>query len=689
MSTEPPAGTAFDTLGLKPEILTVLTSLGYEEATPVQAAAIPVLLDGKDVVAQAATGTGKTAAFALPMLQRLTPGAKPNRPSALILVPTRELAMQVTEAVNRYSVNLKMAALAIYGGQEISKQLRPLSRGGVDVVVATPGRALDHIARKTLRLENVQMVVLDEADEMLDLGFADDLDSILSELPETRQTALFSATLPTRIAAIAEKHLNAPVRIRIEKPKADATKAPQIVQTVYTVPRGMKDAALLRILQLEVPKAGIVFCRTRLEVERLTEALNQQGFQAVALHGGMSQEQRDRVLSRFKKGSHALLVATDVAARGLHVDDLSHVFNHDLPNSPETYVHRIGRTGRAGKEGRAVTLVEPREVKFLRAVERAAGTKLEPQKVPSAQVLAVRQLERTLERVKASEKPSTDVVKAWTQLTADLSADDAGALTLSALLLALHPPMEGEDKNFRIPDKAPPDRGDFSALSRGNSRERFGGDSAPTERRDFGARRAFAKGSTGGGGAMQKLFVSIGKSAGVRPGDLVGAIANEASISSKDIGAIEISDAHSTVEVSAQLAAGVVDAMRAATLRGKRIKVSLERGTSASSGTEAPRSASGFGAKPPRSTAAFESKTPPAPRRSRPMTAAKPAAFERAPERPKSSFSTKSPAGQKSAFGPKTGAFDKPLPPSRFSEKPKQKPVSPRFFEPDKKPRRS
>ncbi len=666
MNSDPLVGQSFESLGLKPELVSVLVSLGYEEATPIQAAAIPALLDGKDVVAQAATGTGKTGAFALPMLQRLPPQAKPNRPSALVLVPTRELAMQVTEAINRYGTNVRLGALAIYGGQEISKQLRPLSRG-VNVVVATPGRALDHMRRKTLRLEDVQVVVLDEADEMLDLGFAEDLDVILSALPETRQTALFSATLPARIASIAEKHLTTPMRIRIEPPKADPSKAPQIVQTVYTVPRGMKDAALLRILQLEMPKTGIVFCRTRLEVERLSEALNQQGFQAVALHGGMSQEQRDRVLSRFKKGSHALLVATDVAARGLHVDNLSHVFNHDLPNSPETYVHRIGRTGRAGKEGRAVTLVEPREVKFLRAVERAAGAKLTVQQVPSASVLAKRQIERTVEQVKKSKSPAADIVTAWNQLIETLDADKAGALTLAALHLALHPPMEGDDGNFKVPDTRNAERAGPASFSRDSrARETRPRDAAPRtslareSKPHEGAferapkERAPKDRATRAAGPMQKLFVSIGNAAGIRPGDLVGAIANEANISSREIGAIAINDTHSTVEVSAKLASQVVEAMANATLRGKRMKVSLERGSG-----PAEKSAS-FEARPPPKSKPFVPKSaptksfdaPPAPRRSSPK-----------------------PPG-------------KSLPPSRFAEKPKQKPVSPRFFEPEKKQRR-
>ena len=360
----------FAALGLDPRLVDALAALGYEEPTPVQREAIPLLLAGRDVLGQAATGTGKTAAFALPLLHLVTPDADPReRTAALILVPTRELAMQVAEAVHKYGKALGVTALPIYGGASMENQLRMLKRG-VDVVVATPGRALDHIRRKTLRLDAVKIVVLDEADEMLDMGFAEDLEAILQATPEERQTALFSATLPPRIAQLAEKHLNDPVRVRIDREVVPAGSAPRVRQVAYIVGRAHKIATLGRVLDVENPTSAIVFCRTRTEVDELTESLNGRGYRAEALHGGLSQEQRDRVMKKFRANSADLLVATDVAARGLDVQHVSHVVNYDVPSAAEAYVHRIGRTGRAGREGVAITLAEPREHRLLRNIEQ-------------------------------------------------------------------------------------------------------------------------------------------------------------------------------------------------------------------------------------------------------------------------------------------------------------------------------
>ena len=350
-----------------------------------------MLLDGRDVLGQAATGTGKTAAFTLPLIQRAALGAgvvggvvegaqtddgaddaamdfERHGPSVLILVPTRELAMQVGEAVHKYGKGLGMRAVPVYGGQDIRRQLRALERGA-DVVIATPGRALDHIRRKTLALGSVRAVVLDEADEMLDMGFAEDLEAILSEAPAARQTALFSATLPPRIRDLAERHLTNPVRVSIPAERAAEGTMPRVRQMAYIVARAHKIAALGRMLDVETPTLAFVFCRTRTEVDQLTETLNGRGYRSEALHGGMSQEQRDRVMRRVRGGATDLLIATDVAARGLDVEQVSHVVNYDVPSAPEAYVHRIGRTGRAGREGVAITLVEPREHRLLRNIE--------------------------------------------------------------------------------------------------------------------------------------------------------------------------------------------------------------------------------------------------------------------------------------------------------------------------------
>ncbi|MBM3271617.1 MAG: DEAD/DEAH box helicase, partial [Candidatus Sericytochromatia bacterium] len=389
---------AFAALGLEASLLATLETLGYEEPTPIQREAIPPLLTGRDLLGQAATGTGKTAAFTLPLLQRIAHGSK-AKPSALILVPTRELAIQVGEAVQRYGKELRTTVLAVYGGQAIGPQFQALRRG-VDVIVATPGRALDHIRRGTLKLAQVQTVVLDEADEMLDMGFADDLVTILEQTPSTKQTALFSATMPPRIKSIAHRHLKNPVEITIAKEAVKAGAAPRVQQTAYVVTRQHRGATLARIIDMAGPKSALVFCRTRLEVDEVTAMLSSRGHRAEAIHGGMSQVQRDRVMNAFKTGQTELLVATDVAARGLDIPQVSHVINYDLPSSAEVYVHRIGRTGRAGREGAAVTILDPREQRLLRSIELHTKSKVTVAPVPSVADLRTKRLERTKAAVK-------------------------------------------------------------------------------------------------------------------------------------------------------------------------------------------------------------------------------------------------------------------------------------------------
>src|SRR5688572_746363 len=389
------ADNGFADLGLRPDILNALTTLGYEEPTPIQSEAIPPLLAGNDLLGQAATGTGKTAAFALPLLERIADRiGKGEKPLALVLAPTRELAVQVSEAVHRYGRHMGARVLPISGGQPIGRQLRELSRG-VDVVVATPGRAIDHLQRGTLQLGDLQVVVLDEADEMLDMGFAEDIDAILSETPADRQTVLFSATMPPRIDRMAKSHLREPVLIQIEREKTEPGEAPRVRQTAYLVRREHKPAALGRILDVEAPTAAVVFCRTRDEVDQLTETLNGRGYRAESLHGGISQEQRDRVMARLRSGTADLLVATDVAARGLDIEQLTHVVNYNVPSAPEAYTHRIGRVGRAGREGVAITLVEPRENSMLKTIERVGKTRIPMEKVPTVADLRARQLELT------------------------------------------------------------------------------------------------------------------------------------------------------------------------------------------------------------------------------------------------------------------------------------------------------
>src|SRR6188474_1429356 len=393
-STEAPP--TFAALGLRRELADAVAALGYEEPTPVQRETIPLLLEGRDLLGQAATGTGKTAAFALPMLQRIDEAgdAARRQTSGLVLVPTRELAMQVAEAIHKYARGSKLSVLPLYGGAPMHSQIRSLERGA-SIVVATPGRALDHIRRGTLALGKLQILVLDEADEMLDMGFAEDLDAILEATPKQRQTALFSATMPPRILSIANRHLNNPQRIAIAREKTAAGKLPRVRQVAYIVARPHKAAALERVLETENASSALVFCRTRLEVDTLVETLNAHGHSAEALHGGMDQRQRDRVMSRFRDGTADLLVATDVAARGLDIERLSHVINYDVPSSSEIYLHRIGRTGRAGREGTAITLVEPREHRLVRSMEAVTKQKIEIAPVPTVADLRAKRLELT------------------------------------------------------------------------------------------------------------------------------------------------------------------------------------------------------------------------------------------------------------------------------------------------------
>ncbi|MGH2474803.1 MAG: DEAD/DEAH box helicase, partial [Candidatus Limnocylindrales bacterium] len=383
----------FSRFDLDHRLLTAITDLGYEEPTPIQREAIPLLLAGRDLLAEAPTGTGKTAAFALPILQRIAIGeAGPGRTRALVVVPTRELAMQVAEAFHAYGKGMGVRVLPVYGGQPIGQQLRGLRRG-VDVVVATPGRAVDHLKRGSLSFDEVGVVVLDEADEMLDMGFAEDLDTILSATPAERQTALFSATISATITRIAKRHLRDPARITVKADRPTGDGAARVRQTAYVVRRVDKLAALCRILDVEDPASALVFARTRGEVDDLAEALSSRGHDAGALHGGLAQEARDRIMGRFRDGALDVLVATDVAARGLDIEHVSHVVNYDVPSDPDAYVHRIGRTGRAGREGVAITLVEPREHRLLRNIEAATKTKLQVARLPTVADLRERRLE--------------------------------------------------------------------------------------------------------------------------------------------------------------------------------------------------------------------------------------------------------------------------------------------------------
>jgi len=579
MSTDDAEQTqTFADLGLRDELLTALTTLGYEEPTPIQSESIPHLIAGRDLLGQAATGTGKTAAFALPILDRLQPGKRGEEPSALILVPTRELAMQVSEAVHKYGKDLGARVVPIYGGQPISRQLQALRRG-VDVVIATPGRAVDHIKRGTLPLDFIEIVVLDEADEMLDMGFAEDLDAILEATPESRQTVLFSATMPSKIEKLARRHLTDPINIRIAREVAEPGAAPKVRQSAYVVPRSHKPAALGRILDVESPAAAIVFCRTRHEVDQLSETLNGRGYRAEALHGGMSQEARDRVMGRVRAGTAELLIATDVAARGLDIDQLTHVVNYDVPSAPEAYVHRIGRVGRAGREGVAITLAEPREHRLVENIQRVTGQKIAFEKVPTIADLRNRRMELTLATLR--ESLIDDDLDRYRTIVETLTDEfDLVEIALAAVKLA-HEAVGGDEDETEIPEIAPRKQsGTYEDRGKAGKTFKDGKPSKDGKGAKFGKEGKGSKGDRGerlSKGDAVRLYFPIGRSAHVRPGDLVGAIAGETSLSGKDIGAIEITENFSLVEVPGKSVEEVIGAMKRTTIKGLKITPRRER----------------------------------------------------------------------------------------------------------------
>jgi len=545
----------FAGLGLDARIVEALTTLGYEEPTPIQQQTITPLIDGRDLLGQAATGTGKTAAFALPILQRLIDAGGPGKegPLAVVLVPTRELAMQVAEAVHRYGKALHVRVLPVYGGQPIGRQIHAM-RSGVDVVIATPGRALDHMRRGSLQMGGVKIVVLDEADEMLDMGFQEDIETVLKETPAAeRQTVLFSATMPPRIEAIAKRHQRDPIRIKINKPTAKAGEAPKVRQEAYVLPRAQKMEALGRILDIETPAAAIVFCRTRTEVDELTETLNARGYKSEALHGGMNQYERDKVMRRVRSGEAELLIATDVAARGLDIDKLTHVVNYDLPAAPEAYVHRIGRVGRAGREGVAITLVEPREHHALRNIENLTKHKITVAKVPTVADLRARKMDNTIAALR--EVLAADDAEHFRVAVDSLSTQyDVVQIAMAAVKL-YHEATAGEsdEKPETIASEKPAVQPAAKAT-------------APHPWRPVA------------GGEMVRIYIGTGKQAGVRPQDLVGAIANEAGIAGGLIGAIQIADRFSLVEVPAEVADQVIKALGKSNIRGKKVQVRRDGG---------------------------------------------------------------------------------------------------------------
>ncbi|MEN3290754.1 MAG: ATP-dependent helicase DeaD [Burkholderiales bacterium] len=530
-AVQSPSPPSFVDLGLSAPIIQALDDVGYETPTPIQQQAIPLLLSKRDVIGQAQTGTGKTAAFALPLLDNLD--MEEGAVQALVLAPTRELAIQVAEAVHSYSKHLGRVRVApIYGGDSIQKQIGKL-RGGTHVVVGTPGRIMDHLRRGTLDLSRLKMVVLDEADEMLRMGFIDDVEWILGQAPEGRQTALFSATMPGEIRRIAERYLKDPANVEI---KRKTLTVPTIEQHYVNTPEGQKLNVLTRMLETEIApgETTIIFTRTKLGAANLADKLQARGYSAEPMHGDMNQAQRETVIRRLRANQVDIVAATDVAARGLDVENVGHVVNYDMPTDPESYVHRIGRTGRAGRSGKAVLFVTPRETRLMRDIERYTGQRLTAAKVPTQADVSARRMELFKESIlKTLQEDELDTYLSLVEDLAEESGRDIAEIAAAAARLARR------DKPLVVPLEPAP--------------------------------QATPAAEAG----MVRLFVNAGRNAGIRPADIVGAIANEAGVPGKAIGAIDIYDDFTFVDIPAEYQAQVIDGLSGAMLRSRQAEVRL------------------------------------------------------------------------------------------------------------------
>ena len=521
--------TTFTDLGLSPELLAAIADAGYEAPTAIQARTIPALLAGRDLIGQAQTGTGKTAAFALPLLQSLDVANAAVQ--ALVLTPTRELAIQVAEAIHTYSKRMgHVRALPVYGGSPMSQQIHRL-KTGVHVVVGTPGRIMDHLRRGTLKFDALRTVIIDEADEMLRMGFIDDVEWILGQMPAERQTALFSATMPPQIRRIAERHLRRPETIEIER---TARTMPAIEQRYLNVTDRQKLDALTRVLEVEASDATLVFVRTKTSAADVGERLQARGYAAESMHGDMTQAQREQTIRRLRAGQLEIVVATDVAARGLDVEHITHVINYDVPHDSESYVHRIGRTGRAGRTGTAILFVTPRETRLLKMLERFTGQKIAAMRMPSAADVAARRAALFKDKLRAVAQE--DGLEPYLTLVEELAEEgmDLAEIAAAAAKLA----RGGQSLELAAePERAP----------------------APLA-------------SEGG---MVRLFIDAGREAGVRPADIVGAIAGETGLSGQAIGAIDLYDRFTFVEVPSESAEKVLAGMRHVKIRNRPVRVKL------------------------------------------------------------------------------------------------------------------
>ena len=552
----------FEELQLDERIIRAITEMGFEEASPIQAQAIPVVLEGRDMIGQAQTGTGKTAAFGLPLLQKVDPKVK--KLQAIVLLPTRELAIQVAEELRRFAKFMHgVKVLPIYGGQDIVRQIRAL-KDGTQIVVGTPGRVMDHMRRKTVKTDHVHTVVLDEADEMLNMGFLEDMETILSQLPEERQTLMFSATMPQAIAEIARKFQTDPVTVRVIKKELTV---PKVTQYYYEVKPKTKVEVMCRLLDMYAPKLSVVFCNTKKGVDELVQALQGRGYFAEGLHGDLKQIQRDRVMNSFRNGRTDILVATDVAARGIDVDDVEAVFNYDLPQDDEYYVHRIGRTGRAGREGIAFSFVVGKEVYKLRDIQRYCKTKIIPQAIPSLNDVTGIKVDKILENV-ADTIEESDLSEMINILEKKLLEEDYTSLDLAAALLKM---MMGEENEDIIDTREPRSLDELDSYYRGENRNGNGRGRG----RNGGGRDSRYE---GGREDMARLFINIGKNQNVKPGDILGAIAGESGMPGKMVGSIDMYDKYTFVEVPRENADAVLQAMKDVKIKGKNIHMEKANG---------------------------------------------------------------------------------------------------------------
>ncbi|GAA3898276.1 ATP-dependent RNA helicase DeaD [Microbacterium invictum] len=561
-----PATMTFADLGLGDAVLKALRDVGYETPSAIQAATIPTLLAGRDVVGLAQTGTGKTAAFALPVLDRLDVSQK--SPQALVLAPTRELALQVCEAFEKYASHLKgVHVLPVYGGQGYGVQLSALRRG-VHIVVGTPGRIMDHLEKGTLDLSELKYLVLDEADEMLKMGFAEDVETILADTPDDKQVALFSATMPAAIRRISQQYLHDPAEITV---KSKTTTSSTITQRYLMVSFPQKIDALTRILEVENFEAMIIFARTKSATEEVAEKLRARGYSATAINGDVAQVQRERTVNQLKSGKLDILVATDVAARGLDVERISHVVNFDIPTDTESYVHRIGRTGRAGRTGDAISFVTPRERGLVKAIERATRQELTQMQLPSVDEVNVTRLARFDDRITAA-LGDTDRVERFRDIVAHyVSHHDVPEVDVAAALAAV---AQGDTPLLLEPEPEPERRERFERNDRGDRPERGA-------RSDRQPRAGFAN-----------YRIAVGKRHRVEPRQIVGALANEGGLRRDDFGAIQIRPDFSLVELPADLPRGTLERLSDTRISGKLIELRLDTGAP---GRRGPREERGSG----------------------------------------------------------------------------------------------